>query len=119
MVINVSEALDTDTAQPTTVERTSPGSYVDGIYQAGTTSTFKALISIQQPTPKQLEVLLEGERSSDVKLFISNKPLRTVIDKDDLPADVVITKGQRYKIIRSGDWDDYGHTTAMGTRINR
>lgn len=116
MVINVSEALDTDTAQVRTVERTSPGSYVDGLYVKGSTSTFKALISIQQPTPKQLEVLEEGERSKDVKLFISNKPLQTVDDKDQLQADVVISKGKRYRIIQAGDWNDYGHTTAMGVR---
>lgn len=116
MVINVSEALDTDTAKPTTVERTSPGAYVDGIYQAGSTSTFKALISTQQPSPKQLEVLPEGERSKDVKLFISNKPLQTTDDKDQLLADVVISKGKRYKLIQAGDWNDYGHTTAMGVR---
>lgn len=116
MVINVSEALDTDTAKPTTVERTSPGDYVGGIYQPGSPSTFKALISTQQPSPKQLEVLPEGERSKDVKLFISNKPLRTADDKDQLPADVVISKGKRYKLIQAGDWNDYGHTTAMGVR---
>lgn len=116
MVINVSEALDSDTAQVRTVERTEPGSYVDGIYQEGSKTTFKALISIQQPTPKQLEILPEGERSRDVMLFISNKPLRTTEDKDGTIADIIISKGRRYKIIQSGDWDDYGHTTAMGIR---
>lgn len=116
MVINVSEALDSDTAQLLTVERTSAGSYVDGIYQQGSVSTFKALISVQQPTPKQLEVLEEGERSQDIKLFISNKPLRTADDKDNEVADVVIYKSKKYKLIRAGDWNDYGHTTAMGVR---
>lgn len=116
MVINVSEALDSDTAQVRTVERKAPGAYVGGIYQKGATTTFKALMSVQQPTPKQLETLPEGERSRDVKLFISNKPLRTTEDKDETIADVVIDKGKRYKIISSGDWSDYGHTTAMGVR---
>lgn len=116
MVINVSEALDSDTAQIVTVERTSSGAYVDGIYQKGSTSTFKTLASVQQPTPKQLEILPEGEKSKDVKLFISKKPLRTTIDDEQLIADIVIYKSVRYKIISSGDWDDYGHTMAMGVR---
>jgi len=25
-------------------------------------------------------------------------------------------KGQQYKIINSADWDDYGHTIAMGVK---
>lgn len=116
MVINVKEALDTDIAKPTTIERTSTGGYIDGIYTPGTPSTFKALISNQQPSPKQLEVLPEGERSKDVRLFISNKPLRTADDKDEVLADVVISKGKRYKLVQAGDWNDYGHTTAMGVR---
>ena len=74
MVINVSEALDSDTAQIVTVERTSAGAYVDGIYQKGSTSTFKTLASVQQPTPKQLDILPEGEKSKDVKLFPSHDP---------------------------------------------
>ncbi len=117
MVINVSAALDSDTAQVITVERISPGAYVDGIYQNGSTSTFKTLASVQQPTPKQLEVLREGERTGDIRLFISKKPLRTVVSKDNLEADVVLYKGNRYKIIQSADWDNYGYTSAMGTRV--
>lgn len=116
MVINVSEALDSDTAQIVTVVRTSIGEYVDGLYVEGSTSTFKTLASVQQPTPKQLEILPEGEKDKDVKLFISKKPIYTTDDEARLPADKVIYKGNRYKIIRSGDWDDYGHTTAMGVR---
>lgn len=117
MVINVSEALDTDTAQVITVERTSIGAYVDGIYVKGSTSTFKTLASVQQPTPKDLEILPEGEKDKDIKMFISKKPIRTTNDEAKLIADVVIYKGNRYKIVSSADWDDYGHTIAMGAKL--
>lgn len=116
MVINVSEALDTDTAQVITVERTSAGGYVDGIYVKGSTSTFKTLASVQQPSPKELEILPEGEKDKDIKMFISKKPIRTTNDEAELIADVVIYKGNRYKIVSSADWDDYGHTKAMGAK---
>ena len=116
MVINVSEALDTDTSQIITVERTAAGSYVDGLYVKGSTSTFKTLASVQQPTPKQLEILPEGEKDKDTKLFISKKPILTTNDEAGLIADLVMYKGQQYKIISSADWDDYGHTMAMGVK---
>ena len=116
MVINVSEALDSDTAQIVTVIRTAAGSYVDGLYVKGSTSTFKTMASVQQPTPEQLEILPEGEKSKDVKLFISKKPIRTTDDDAGLVADIVMYKGQRYKIINSEDWDNYGHTISMGVK---
>ena len=116
MVINVSEALDSDTAQIVTVIRTAVGSYVDGLYVKGSTSTFKTLASVQQPSPIQLEILPEGEKDKDVKLFICKKPVRTTNDEAGLIADIIMYKGQRYKITNSADWDDYGHTTAMGVR---
>jgi len=114
MVINVSEALDTDTAQVITVTRTAKGSYVDGIYLKGSISTFKTLTSVQQPNPKELEILPEGEKDKNIKMFISKKPLQTTDDEAELIADVVTYKNRQYKIISSADWDDYGYTKAMG-----
>ena len=47
MPINVSEALDTDTAEIITVNRTT-GGYVDGVYQENVSATFKTIASMQQ-----------------------------------------------------------------------
>lgn len=116
MPVNVSEALDTDTAEIVTVERTSGGGYVDGLYQKGTTSTFKTICSVQQPSPDELQNLPEGERDKDIRKFISKKPVRTASDRDGFIADVVLYKGVRYKVISAGDWDAYGHTTSFGAR---
>jgi len=117
MVINVSEALDTDTAEIITVERDNgTGEYIDGLYVKGGKTTFKTLASVQQPTPRQLETLPEGDRDKNTRLFISKKPLRTTSDRDGFIADVVIHKGQRFKLIDTGDWSSYGHTKAFGVR---
>ena len=116
MPINVSEALGTDTAEIVTVERTSAGAYVDGLYQKGTVSTFKTMCSVQQPSPDELQSLPEGERDKDIRKFISKKSIRTTSDRDGLIADIVLYKGVRYKIISAGDWDAYGQTTSFGAR---
>lgn len=117
MPINVSEALDVDTSEVITVERTSGGSYVDGIYQASPPTTFKTVCSVQQPTPAELQNLTQGERDKDIRKFISKKPVSTGSDRDGTIADVVIYKSVRYKIISAGDWDSYGHTTSFGARV--
>lgn len=117
MPIRVTEAIDSDTAEIIKVERKSEGAYVNGIYQEGSVSVLKMLASVQQPSPKELQYLPEGERDKDVKMFISNKPLRQTSDRDNIQADIVIHKGKKYKIILSGDWDSYGQTTSYGARI--
>lgn len=118
MVINVSEAINTDTAEIITVERDGgTGDFVDGLFVKGGITTFKTLASVQQPTPKQLQILPEGERDKNPRLFISRKPLRTTSDRDGTIADIVIYKGIRFKIIMPADWESYGHTMAFGVRI--
>ena len=117
MPINVSSALCGLTAITTTVERTSAGGYVDGLYVPGSTSTFKVLSSVQQPTANELRVLPEGERDRDIKKFICNKLIRTTNDRDGVIADKIFHRGVWYKIIRAEDWNDYGHTTAYGARV--
>ena len=117
MVINVSAALDSDTAEIITVERDGgEGGYVDGLYVKGATTTFKTFASVQQPTPRQLEMLREGERDKNPLLFISKKLLRTTSDRDNIIADIVLYKGNRYKIVSLGDWSSYGHTMGFGVR---
>lgn len=116
MPINVSEALDSDTAEIVTVIRTSNGGYVDGIYVKGTESTFKTICSVQQPSPQELQNLPEGERDRDIRKFITKKLVRTASDRDGLIADKVRYRGVDYKIISAGDWDAYGHTTSFGAR---
>jgi len=116
MPIDVSEALDEDTAETVTVERIDGGQYVDGIYQPGVPTTFTTLCSVQQPSAIELERLPQGERDKDLRLFVSAKPLLTTGDRGGQEADVVIYQGNRYTIIHSADWSVYGHTTAIGAR---
>ena len=116
MTINVSEALCTDTAKAVTVRRTSTGLYTDGIYNKGSSSTFKTICSVQQPTPKELQSLPQGERTKDILKFISKKKIRTGSAKEGISADVVLHKGKEYKIISSADWEDYGYTESFGAR---
>lgn len=115
MPINVSEALDRDTAERVTVARQT-GSYADGIFVKGASTTFKTLASVQQPTRQQLQTLPEGERTKDSRLFISKKVLRAGNDKDGTIADIVTHKGIQYKIVGVGDWSSYGHSSVIGVR---
>lgn len=119
MPINVSGALNSDTAELVTVERRSSGSFVDGIWtpSGDPVTTFRTYISVQQPSPQQLTVLPESERTSDVRLFISAKPLRVGMDKPRVESDVILYGSEKYRVISLGDWNAYGHSTVLGVRI--
>lgn len=118
MPINVSEALDADTAVMVVIQtRTGAGYGTDGIFVPGVPTSIKTLASVQQPDGAEMKRLPEGQRDEDTRKFISKKKLKTVNDRDQIEADRVIHKGVTYEIIKAGDWDDYGHTTAFGARV--
>lgn len=114
MAINVSEALDFDTAIRVSLENNSGGGWIDGKYVAGTKVLTKALASPQQPTPKQLEFLEGGERRKDLKAFYLNKEV--ILSYDDSNSTVIIQSGKRYKVVFAGDWETFGWFFAIGAR---
>lgn len=116
MTINVSEALDSDTAILTVFQRKGEGSFVDGIYVKAPDKLIKVLVSPQQPSPEEAMVLPEGERNKDMFKFIANKLLRPTVDKDNSQADRVKYQGNWYKIIRVEGWILFGHCIAYGVR---
>lgn len=118
MVINVSEALDSDTASVITIVRSTVGGYVDGLYVKGVTVNVSALASVQQPSAAMLKLVPENERTTDIKLFICNKSIRTTRNKEGLPADQIRDGSFLYKVIDAKDWDRYGHSTVMGVLIS-
>jgi hypothetical protein len=118
MPINVSEAIDGETAQVVSFLRQVGGSYVNGIWVPPTSESFKSMCSVQQPTPQQLLVIPEGERNKDIRLFISKKPLRTTDDKAGTIGDIALYAGKRFRMMWEGDWNAYGHSTMLGAAEN-
>lgn len=118
MPINVSDAINSDTAEPIVIKKFPAGAYVDGIWtlSGDAPTTRKALASVQQPTPQQLKILPEGMRSSDKRLFICNKPVKTVSQEDETVADHIIWNGNEYKCYSVADWAQYGHNTVIGVK---
>lgn len=116
MVINVSAALDSNTAVIVSVERETPGYYLDGLWQPGATTIFKCLASPQQPTPQDLLNLQEGQRQQNVYMFICNKLINVADEKTNTSADVINFKGSKFKAIKVADWIVFGHNIVYAIR---
>ncbi len=111
-MINVSEALDSDTAQFLTVNRYK-STLVNGQFQIQLVKTFKTFGSAQ-PLSNPVSVLPEGVNSMEVFEFITKELIRAPDSNTNTPADVVVFKGNFYRIFRPGDWVDYGYSSAYG-----
>lgn len=116
MTIDVSDAIDDDTAEELSVIRTTAGGYVDGIYVDGAETSFNSLISSQQPTPAEVQMLPSAERKKDIRKFISDDELFTDDDIASTVADQVIFRGFKYKLIKASGYQSYGYTRAFGAR---
>lgn len=114
MPIRVSEAIDSDTAERVSVSRTASGGYINGLFVQGPVSKFVTLASVQQPNPKELQIVDKGERAKSLLTFRSLKQLRALDDRKNVIADVVTYDGGQYKIIAEGNWRVYGYTFAIG-----
>ena len=120
MPINVSEAIDSDTAERITVTRSAlAGSRVDGRWVPPATTSFKTLASVQQPTPKQLDQMPSGDRDTEYKLFISIKELLSSDDSTGQVADTLSYKGKKFKVVQPMDWTAYGHSTVIAARVKK
>lgn len=117
MTIDVSDAIDSDTAVSLEVKRTPPGAYISGIYSKGVGTVFNTLISVQSPTPAEVKMLPEGERLKDIKKFISKAELFVDNDRNNTLADIITYRGFDYKLIKVSDYQFYGYSRAFGARV--
>lgn len=112
MTITVAEALDSDSAITVTIEDATAGGYVDGVYQKGATVSKKALASVQQPTPQQIENLEGGERVKKLLAFYLNKT--ATAGSNGIAPSTIIYRSKRYKVVQVGDWSEFGWFFAIG-----
>jgi hypothetical protein len=117
VTIQLTEALDSDNSIVLTVKRKLSGARVDGVWIPGSDTILKIFASPQPASPDELQNLPEGERDKSIFKFISNKPLFTTQDRNGTDADLVMFKGNDYRVISVGDWDTFGYTLAFSAKV--
>ena len=119
MPISVKEAIDGDTANKRVLRvRYNYGGYDDRLAQPNSEAgRVLMLASVQPPSGKELKMLSEGERTSDVRTMISNKPVRTPDEKAQVAGDEVIFDSITWKVVKVLPWSAYGQTTSLIARV--
>ena len=134
--INVKELItDPDFARPFQIERHSGGTFVDGLYSS-LSNTIDIYGIIQPYQPKTVEYLPNGDQiTGDIKIWSltpiyttrhnvstntreanENNNQQTTVDSGI--SDIIIYKGERYKVTYVKDWEYHGYYSAVAKRIS-
>jgi hypothetical protein len=88
------------------ITRRTPGSYVNGKWQDGPSpTTFRAFVSIQPFSLREMLLLPEGERNREHIRIYCDVPLRPLVQETGVKGDLVPYNDRTYEVQQSGTWD--------------
>lgn len=118
MVIQINEAIDSDTSFPVTILRPSIGEYDEnGEWKSGPVRKIKAFASVQ-PYEEAIKNDLGNDRVDHRLRFISNKPLQFSDKLNGVKSDVIYFDKEYYTLRRDNeDWSKFGAHSAVGSRL--
>ena len=85
--------------KPQIITRTSAGSYVDGLFVAGSPSTITIQASVQPATGEDVKVLPEGRRLDDYVKVYTDADLQVLEEVTGLQPDKLAWRGHTYECI--------------------
>jgi hypothetical protein len=122
-MINLAEVVnDADFAQEFEITRSHGGSWIAGKW-VNETIGVPGYGVIQPATPEELEQVPEGDRVKGSLSFHSEAPLFETHtygpnDKFAGTSDVICHRGQKYRLVKVWQWEDFGYYKAIGARIS-
>ncbi len=98
------------------------GAWVNGVFtETETALTFTGIVT--PASSKEIMQLPEGDRSSAVMAFRSDQEMYTTRMADagesfaEGTSDQIQWRNDRYRVVRTDQWGDYGFYTAYGTYV--
>lgn len=88
------------------INRPGPGEYTDGRFVKGQVLTFKAIASVQQATPKEINMLPEGRRNKEMKVVFTESELIPTDETAQTSGDFFEYKGKTYEVHKVEEWSD-------------
>lgn len=117
-MINVSRVVTSPMlSQTVQVQRTGKGAWVDGVYTPGEAEvqSFKGIVT--QASSRDMEQVPEGDRQKGTIRVLSTVPLYITGETGSNLSDIVVYKGERYKVQSVTHDGDYGFYRAICTRL--
>jgi len=116
-VINVTEVvLDDDFVQPFTVLRSSGQQGPDGWINNETSIAIYGVVSVARF--RDLMMIPEGDRVTGAMVFHSDQPIYlTRIGANQGISDIIVWRGEQYKVSTLAPYSDYGYYKAIAVRM--
>lgn len=117
-MINVSRVVTSPMlSQTVQVRRTGKGLWVDGVYTPGEEEvlSFKGIVT--QASSRDMEQVPEGDRQKGAIRILSTVPLYITGEAGSNLSDIVVYRGERYKVQSVTHDGDYGFYRAICTRL--
>ena len=100
----VVDILETDDGSSSIViTRRAAGTFTNGLYVAGTTSTVYAQANIQPASIRDLETLPEGQRNKETIAIYSKVELYPAVE-NSIQGDLVTHSSKTYEVKQVRDW---------------
>jgi hypothetical protein len=120
-LIDMSDVVnDQDLAQAYSVTR-SVGSFVLGGFHVDSTSEIPFWGVIQPSTPEEIELVPEADRKTGMMTFHSQQQMFSTYTEGIGTAsglsDVIVWRGQPYRLTVIDPWGDFAYWRAIGTRL--
>jgi hypothetical protein len=116
---NLTEAVDdSELGESFTILR-SNGQFVAGGFQS-TVTQLQAFGVVSVASPKDLEMMPEGDRFADIRSFYVSQPLYTTRDNSAEGtgvSDILLWQGFQYRILRVSPYGNRGYWKGWATRI--
>lgn len=123
-IIDVSDLItDSDFANRYTVMR-SRGEWIDGRFEIKEDKRLNYYGVVQQASDKEIEQLDIGDNVNHILKFFTTPNRKLYITNDnpndneeDYISDVILYKGDKYKIIKISNWENNGYYRAYTIRV--
>ena len=88
------------------VTRTGGGSFANGVYTAGSTSTFDITASIQPLSGRDLQSLPEGQHANETRVVYTTTEL--MVRNPTNAGDKISYNGELWEVFRMERWEAFG-----------
>jgi hypothetical protein len=117
-MIDLSEVVnDPDMSEPPFQIIRSIGQFAAGGWQVVSTQTISAYGIVSVATPKEINMLPEGDRASEVRSFWSTAPMYVTNGANSQTSDILVWENTKYRILTEPQYDNRGYWKALATRM--
>jgi hypothetical protein len=105
-----------DLAEPFIILR-NPGTYGPGGWQSGPQQQINAYGTVGRASNKQMEVIPEADRVSEIRLFHSSTQMFATSEAKSVTADVLVWRGIQYRVLAEIPQPQRGYFAALAARM--